>query len=459
MGLQEELIAALDAQRVVTGADELRRHGTDEGWHAAAAPDVVVYPRDTEEAAAVVRICRDHETPIVPFGAGTSLEGHVAAVEGGVCVDTTQMDKILRLSVEDMDVTVQAGVTRRALDAKLRPEGVFFSVDPGADATLGGMAATGASGTTSVRYGTMRENVLSLTVVTAEGEVVRTRSRARKSSAGYDLTRLFVGSEGTLGLITEITLRVQPTPESMTAAACAFETLEGAVNCVIEVLANAIPVARIELLDDVQIDAVNRHFGMQLTVGPTLLLEFHGTPEDTAAQAKAVGEIAATHGGRGFDWAADESERRRLWHARHGAYEACRALRPGARGFTTDACVPISRLAECIAQTKADLDESGLLAPIVGHVGDGNFHLAILVDPDDPDELARAKALNDRLVRRAIAMDGTCTGEHGVGYGKSAFLELEHGPGGVALMRAVKSALDPTNLFNPGKVAQGARAE
>jgi D-lactate dehydrogenase (cytochrome) len=459
MGLLQELIAALDEQRVVTGADELRRHGTDEGWHEPAAPDIVVYPRDTEEAAAVVRLCRDHKTPIVPFGAGTSLEGHVAAVKGGVSVDTTEMDKILRLSVEDMDVTVQAGVTRRALDAKLRPEGVFFSVDPGADATIGGMVATGASGTTSVRYGTMRENVLSLTVVTADGEIVRTRSRARKSSAGYDLTRLFIGSEGTLGLITEITLRVQPTPESMTAAACAFETLDGAVDCVIEVLANAIPVARIELLDDVQIDAVNRHFEMELSVGPTLLLEFHGTPEDTAAQAKAVGEIADQHGSRGFDWAADESERRRLWHARHGAYEACRALRPGARGFTTDACVPVSRLAECIAQTKADLDESGLLAPIVGHVGDGNFHLAILVDPDDPDELARAKALNDRLVRRAIAMDGTCTGEHGVGYGKSPFLELEHGAAGVALMRAIKSALDPADLFNPGKVAHGARGK
>jgi D-lactate dehydrogenase (cytochrome) len=385
--------------------------------------------------------------------------GHVAAHKGGVSIDKHHLDKIPRLSVEDMDVTVQAGVTRRRLDAKLRPEGVFFSVDPGADATIGGMVATGASGTTSVRYGTMRENVLSLTVVTADGEVVRTRSRARKSSAGYDLTRLFVGSEGTLGLITEITLRVQPTPESMTAAACAFETLEGAVDCVIEVLANAIPVARIELLDDVQIDAVNRHFELELAVGPTLLLEFHGTPEDTAAQARAVGEIAEAHGSHGFDWAADESERRALWHARHGAYEACRALRPGARGFTTDACVPISRLAECIAQTKADLDESGLLAPIVGHVGDGNFHLAILVDPDDEDELARAKALNDRLVRRAIAMDGTCTGEHGVGYGKSAFLELEHGPQGVAMMNAIKSALDPLHLFNPGKVAQGARAE
>jgi D-lactate dehydrogenase (cytochrome) len=453
MGLQEELTAALDLQRVTAGADELRRHGTDEGWHAPAAPDLVVFPRDTEEAAAVVRICRDHGAPIVPFGAGTSLEGHVAALGGGVSVDTTQMNRILRLSVEDMDVTVQAGVTRRQLDAKLRPEGVFFSVDPGADATIGGMVATGASGTTSVRYGTMRENTLSLTVVTADGEIARTRSRARKSSAGYDLTRLFVGSEGTLGLITEVTLRVQPTPESMTAAACAFETLAGAVDCVIEVLAHAIPVARIELLDDVQIDAVNRHFELELAVGPTLLMEFHGTPAETQAQAEEVRAIAARHGVLGFEWAADESERRALWHARHGAYEAVRALRPGARGFTTDACVPVSRLAECISETKRDLDESGLLAPIVGHVGDGNFHLAILVDPDDHDELGRAKALNDRLVRRAIAMDGTCTGEHGVGYGKAPFLELEHGPAAVAMMRAIKSALDPEGLFNPGKLA------
>ena len=325
MGLQEELTAALDSQRVTTGADELRRHGTDEGWHAPAAPDLVVFPHDTEEAAAVVRICRDHGTPIVPFGAGTSLEGHVAALDGGVSVDTTEMNRILRLSVEDMDVTVQAGVTRRQLDGKLRPEGVFFSVDPGADATIGGMVATGASGTTSVRYGTMRENTLSLTVVTADGEIVRTRSRARKSSAGYDLTRLFVGSEGTLGLITEVTLRVQPTPESMTAAACAFETLAGAVDCVIEVLAHAIPVARIELLDDVQIDAVNRHFELELTVGPTLLMEFHGTPADTAAQAEEVRAIADTHGVSGFDWAADESERRRA------LARSPRRLRGGAR--------------------------------------------------------------------------------------------------------------------------------
>jgi D-lactate dehydrogenase (cytochrome) len=453
MALQEELIAALDAERVVTGADELRRHGTDEGWHSAAAPDLVVYPRDTEEAAAVVRLCAKHETPIVPFGAGTSLEGHVAALEGGVSIDTALMNRILRLSVEDMDVSVQAGVTRRQLDEKLRPEGVFFSVDPGADASIGGMAATGASGTTSVRYGTMRENVLSLTVVTAAGEIVRTRSRARKSSAGYDLTRLFIGSEGTLGLITEITLRVQPTPEAMTAATAAFGSLDAAVDAVIEVLAHAIPVARIELADDVQIDAVNRHFDLDLTVAPTLFLEFHGTPAETAAQAAETEEIATGHGVLGFTWAADEAERRALWHARHGAYEACRALRPGSQGFTTDACVPISRLAETIAETKRDLDESGLIAPIVGHVGDGNFHLAILVDPDDKAELQRAIDLNDRLVRRAIAAEGTCTGEHGVGYGKSAFLELEHGPAAVSMMRAIKSALDPSGLFNPGKVA------
>jgi D-lactate dehydrogenase (cytochrome) len=453
MGLQQELIAALDAGRVVTGADERRRHGTDEGWHSAAAPDVVVYPRDTEEAARVVRLCARHRTPIVPFGAGTSLEGHVAALQGGVSIDTTLMDRILRLSVEDMDVTVQAGVTRRQLDDKLRPEGVFFSVDPGADATIGGMAATGASGTTSVRYGTMRENVLSLTVVTAEGEIVRTRSRARKSSAGYDLTRLFIGSEGTLGLITEITLRVQPTPEAMTAATAAFPTLDAAVDTVIEVLAHAIPIARMEIADDVQIDAVNRHFDLELEVAPTLFLEFHGTPEETKAQAEETREIAEAHGVHGFAWAQDEAERRRLWHARHGAYEAGRALRPGSQGFTTDACVPISRLAETIAETKRDLDASGLIAPIVGHAGDGNFHLAILVDPDDQEELQRAIDLNDRLVRRAIAAEGTCTGEHGVGYGKAAFLELEHGPAAVAMMRAIKSALDPHGLFNPGKVA------
>jgi D-lactate dehydrogenase (cytochrome) len=451
-GILAELETTLGSGRVITGADELRRHGTDESWHTPSPPDAVVYPRNIEEAAAIVRACAEHRTPIVPFGAGTSLEGHVAALAGGVSIDMSEMSRILRLSVEDMDVTVQAGVTRRRLDDRLRPEGMFFSVDPGADATVGGMIATGASGTTSVRYGTMRENVLALKVVTATGEIVTTRSRARKSSAGYDLTRLFVGSEGTLGLICEATLRLQPTPEAMTAAVCAFPSLDAAVQCVIEVLANGIPIARIELLDEVQMDAVNRHAGLDQQVAPTLFLEFHGTPAGVESQAADVAEIAAGHGSQGFRWAADESERRALWRARHRAYDAALALRPGSRGFTTDACVPISALAECIAETKRDIEASHLLAPIVGHVGDGNFHLAIVVDPDDPGELERAVALNDRLVRRAIAFGGTCTGEHGVGYGKAKFLELEHGPGALAMMRAIKSALDPDGIFNPGKV-------
>jgi D-lactate dehydrogenase (cytochrome) len=447
-----KLTEAFGEARVLTGNDVLRQHGTDESWHPPATPDAVVLPHTTEEAAEIVRACRDHKVPIVPFGAGTSLEGHVAALRGGISVDMREMNEIVRLSVADMDVTVQAGVTRRQLDDKLRPEGVFFSVDPGADATIGGMIATGASGTTSVRYGTMRENVLSLTVVTAGGDVVKTRSRARKSSAGYDLTHLMIGSEGTLGLITEATLKVQPTPEAMTAASCAFETLDGAVDCVIEVLATGIPIARIELLDDVQIDAVNKHAELGLPVAPTLFLEFHGTPAEVEAQAGDVREIANGHGGKDFKWAADEAQRRGLWRARHRAYDAALALRPGAQGFTTDACVPISSLAECIAETKRDLDESGLIAPIVGHVGDGNFHLAILVDPDDPEELRRAVELNERLVRRAIGFGGTCTGEHGVGYGKAAFLELELGAPALEMMRAIKRALDPDELFNPGKI-------
>jgi len=453
----EALGARLGPERVQTAADVRDLHGRDESWHPPAPPDAVVFPRSTEEAVEIVRICGRYGVPIVPFGAGTSLEGHVAALSGGVSVDMREMNAILRLSVEDMDATVQAGVTRHQLDAKLRPEGVFFPVDPGADATLGGMAATGASGTTTVRYGAMRQNVLSLTVVTAGGEVVRTGSRARKSSAGYDLTRLFIGSEGTLGLITELTLRVHPTPEAMTAAVCAFPALEEAVDCVIAVLQNAIPIARIELLDETQVDAVNRHFELDHDVAPTLFLEFHGSPTVVADQAAAVEALAGELGGRGFAWAADEGERRRLWRARHGVYDACRALRPGARVFATDACVPISRLAECILQTRRDIDDSGLVAPIVGHVGDGNFHVSVVLDPDDPDELERAVAFNERLVRRAIALEGTCTGEHGVGHGKSRFLELEHGAAAVGIMRAVKSALDPDGLFNPGKVAGAAR--
>jgi len=448
----DDLGELLGADRVLTGDDVLAQHGADESWHPPAAPDAVVYPRSTEEAAAIVKACHGRGVPVIPFGAGTSLEGHVLALQGGVSVDLREMDRVLRLSVEDMDVTVEAGITREALDAKLRPEGVFFPVDPGADATLGGMAATGASGTTTVRYGAMRENVLSLTVITAGGEIMRTRSRARKSSAGYDLTHLFIGSEGTLGLITELTLRVHPTPEAMSAAVCAFSELSGAVDTVIDVLANGVPVARIELLDEVQLDAVNRHSELDYEVAPTLFFEFHGSQDDVASQAAEAEALAREHGAHGFVWTADESERRRLWRARHRSYEASRALRPGARAFTTDACVPISRLAECLLETKRDIGETGLLAPIVGHVGDGNFHVAILLDPDDPAEVERAVAFNERLVERAIALGGTCTGEHGVGLGKSKYLELEHGPEAVRLMREIKAALDPEGLFNPGKV-------
>jgi D-lactate dehydrogenase (cytochrome) len=456
--LAAALAAALAPDRVLAGEDVRRQHGTDESFHAPAPPDLVVYPLDVDECAAVVRACAHHGSPIVPFGAGTSLEGHVAALRGGVSVDMSRMDRILRLSIDDMDVTVQAGVTRRALDERLRPEGVFFSVDPGANATVGGMIATGASGTTTVRYGAMRENVISLLVITADGSVIRTRSRARKSSAGYDLTRLFVGSEGTLGLVCEATLRIHPTPEAMAAAVCPFATLEGAVTCVLDVGRLGIPVARIELADAAQIDAINRHDDMDHEVAPTLFLEFHGSQSEVEAQAAEVQEVALEHAASTFSWATDEGDRRRLWQARHRAYDAARATRPGSQGLTTDVCVPVSRLADCILETQADIETLGLPAPIVGHVGDGNFHVAVLVDPDDPDEVARAEAFHDRLVRRAIAMDGTCTGEHGVGYGKARFLVEEHGMEAVGMMRAIKRALDPDDLFNPGKLADAAAA-
>jgi D-lactate dehydrogenase (cytochrome) len=454
--LIDDLGALLGADRVLTGRDILEQHAHDESFHPSAAPDAVVLAQSTDEAAAIVRVCARHRAPIVPFGAGTSLEGHVAALQGGVSIDMREMNRILRLSVEDLDVSVQAGVTRTQLDARLRPEGVFFPVDPGADATVGGMVSTGASGTTTVRYGAMRENVLSLVVVTADGEAVRTRSRARKSSAGYDLTRLFVGAEGTLGLVCEATLRVQPTPEATSAAVCALPSLQAAVDCVIAVSHHAIPVGRMELLDEVQIDAINRQFGLGHTVAPTLFLEFHGTPGEVEAQATEVAEIAREYGAASFDWAADESERRRLWEARHRAYDATRALSPGSAAMTTDACVPVSALADVIMQTRADLDEHGLTGSILGHVGDGNFHVILLLDRDDPGGLQRGLDFHDRLVRRAIAHDGTCTGEHGIGYGKGAYLELEHGAAGVRMMRAIKRALDPDDLFNPGKVTGAA---
>jgi D-lactate dehydrogenase (cytochrome) len=450
---RDALCDLLGSDRVGTGEDVLAQHGHDESFHPEARPDMVVWPRSVEEAAGVVRIAVEHHLPLVPFGAGTSLEGHVCALAGGITVDMREMDTIGKPSIEDLDVVVGAGVTRRALDARLRPEGVFFAVDPGADATIGGMVATGASGTMTVRYGAMRENVLALTIVNGRGEVVRTRSRARKSSAGYDLTRLMIGSEGTLALICEATLRLHPTPPATAAAACTFPTVRAAVECVTQVTQYGIPVARIELADELQIEAINRHDQTSFAVAPTLFLEFHGASEDdVAAQARDTGEIAGEHGGSGFAWAADEAERRKIWHARHRAYDATRALRPGTAGLTTDVCVPISALADCIEATQSDIAELGVTAPIVGHVGDGNFHTSVLVDPNDPDDVARAEAFHNRMVDRALAHGGTCTGEHGVGYGKSRFLISEHGSAAVEMMRVIKRALDPDGIFNPGKV-------
>ncbi len=454
---QDGLIADLRAllgERVSTAAAVREHHSRGETYLPAHPPDAVAYPETTDEVVAIVKACARYGAPVVPFGAGTSLEGHVSALHGGVCIDLTRMNRVLRVSAEDMDATVEAGVTHRQLNRHLRATGLFFSVDPGADATIGGMAATRASGTTAVRYGTMRENVLGLTVVLADGRVIKTGTRARKSASGYDLTRLFVGSEGTLGVITEVTVRLHGLPEATSAATCPFETIAGAVNTVITTIQLGIPVARIELLDEVQMDAVNRYSGLDCPVAPTLFLEFHGASErNVSEQAEMVKEIAAEHGGLGFQWATDPDERARLWKARHDAYFAALALRPGSVGITTDVCVPISGLAECIIETKKDVASSSLIVPLVGHAGDGNFHLIYLVDPGNPDEMAEAKRLNERMVLRALAMGGTCTGEHGVGYGKIGFLEAEHGEG-LSVMRLLKKALDPDNLMNPGKMVR-----
>jgi len=453
--VNEELLAVLRSQlgdRVSTAAAVRDHHSRGESYHQAPPPDLVVYPRTTDEISAVVRACAERRVPMIPFGAGTSLEGQVLALQGGVCIDLSQMNQILRVSVEDLDATVQAGVTHRQLNKHLANTGLTFFVDPGADATLGGMTATGASGTTAVRYGTMRENVRGLTVVLADGRIIKTGGRARKSSAGYDLTRLFVASEGTLGIISEITLRLQPQPEAVAAAVCAFPTIDQAVRAVIATIQLGIPVARIELLDEVQMAAVNAHARLDYQALPTLFFEFHGhTQRDVSEQAEAVQEIAAEHGGPGFTWVTRLEDRMRLWRARHDAYYATLALRPGSKAWTTDACVPISRLADCIVETKEDLAQSTLIGTLVGHVGDGNFHMQYLVDPDRPEEMAEARRLTDRLVARTLAMGGTCTGEHGVGVGKKRFVHEEHGEG-VEVMRAVKQALDPLGLMNPGKI-------
>jgi D-lactate dehydrogenase (cytochrome) len=439
--------------RLSTAAAVREQHGKDESYHTPAAPDAVVFARSTEEVAAVVRLCAQHKVPVIPFGTGTSLEGHVAALAGGVCIDLSQMNRVLRVSVEDLDCTVEAGVTRKQLNEYLRDTGLFFPIDPGADASLGGMTATRASGTNAVRYGTMRENVLALTVVLADGRVIRTARRARKSAAGYDLTRLFVGSEGTLGVITEVSLRLYGIPEAIMAAVCPFPSVEAAVDTVVATIQAGVPVARIELLDAKQMAAVNKYAKLDYVEAPTLFFEFHGTPRGVEEQVAQVKEFAAEQGGSAFRWAATPEERSKLWQARHDAYYAALAMRPGSKGWATDVCVPISRLAECIAETKRDLDQSFVTAVLVGHVGDGNFHLAFILDPNKPEELAEATRINDRMVQRAIAMDGTCTGEHGVGYGKMDFLLAEHGDA-VSVMRTLKKALDPDNIMNPGKIVR-----
>jgi D-lactate dehydrogenase (cytochrome) len=450
------VIAALEqrfGERLSVSSAVREQHGKDESYHAAAPPDAVVFAQSTEDVAAIVGLCAAHKVPVIPYGTGTSLEGHVAALHGGICIDLSQMDRVLRVSAEDLDCTVEAGVTRKRLNEHLRDTGLFFPIDPGADASLGGMAATRASGTNAVRYGTMRENVLSLMVVLADGRVIRTARRARKSSAGYDLTRLFVGSEGTLGVITEVSLRLYGIPEAIMAAVCPFPSVEAAVDTVVATIQSGVPVARIELLDAKQMAAVNAYAKLDHAVAPTLFFEFHGSRRGVEEQVAQVEAFAAEHGGTRFRWAVTPEERSKLWQARHDAYYAALALRPGAKGWATDVCVPISRLAECIAETKRDLDQSFVTAVLVGHVGDGNFHLAFVLDPDKPEEFAEASRINDRMVHRAIAMDGTCTGEHGVGHGKMDFLVAEHGEA-VAVMRTLKRALDPDNIMNPGKIVR-----
>jgi D-lactate dehydrogenase (cytochrome) len=438
-------------ERFSTSENLRRQHGSSESHHAQMLPDAVVFARSTEEVIDLVKLCRAHRTPIIPFGAGTSLEGNFAAVHGGVCLDLSQMNRIIQVNAEDFDCVVEPGVRRLQLNEHLRDQGLFFPIDPGADATIGGMASTRASGTNAVRYGAMREAVLGLRVVTADGRDIRTSRRARKSAAGYDLTRLFVGSEGTLGIIAEVRLRLYGIPETMAAAVSPFPTIADAVNTVIRVIQSGIPVARIELLDEFQMKASNHYSKLDYAEQPTLFIEFHGSETGVAEQVELVKAIAADFGGGDFRWSVKPEERSKLWQARHDAYYAGLSMRPGSKGWPTDVCVPISRLAECIVETRKDIEASGLVAMILGHVGDGNFHTTILVDPDDPAELKRAEAFNDRLVDRALAMGGTCTGEHGIGFGKIAFLEREHGEA-VGLMRLIKQTLDPENRMNPGKI-------
>jgi len=446
-----DALRALLGDRVTTSRGVREHHGKDESYYPYAYPDAVAFPESTEEVRDIVDICRRHKVPMIPYGTGTSLEGHTLANEGGVTIDLSRMNRILRVSGEDLDATVQAGVTRKQLNEEIRHQGLMFPVDPGADASIGGMASTRASGTNAVRYGTMRENVLSLTVVTADGRIIQTSRRSRKSAAGYDLTRLFVGAEGTLGVITEVTVRLYAVPEAMSAAVCSFKDIAGPVNTVIQALQAGIPIARCEALCALTIKAINAYSKTTMKEQPTLFLEFHGTAKGVAEQAELFQELARENGGEDFQWATLAEERNKLWAARHQAYFAALQLRPGARAMSTDVCVPISRLTECIVATAKDIEQASMPIPLFGHVGDGNFHLVVLLKTDDEADVQEAKALNERLVRRALDMEGTCTGEHGIGMGKMKWLVEEHGEA-VALMRAIKRTFDPENLMNPGKL-------
>ena len=446
-----QALAARFGKRFSTAEAVRAHHGHDESHFPDALPDGVVWPHSTAEVVEVVNLCREHRVPIIPFGVGSSLEGHILATRGGISVDMSEMNQVVAIHDEDMDAVVQPGVTRKTLNAALHGTGLFFPIDPGADASLGGMASTRASGTNAVRYGTMRENTLGLEVVLADGRVIRTGGRARKSSAGYDLTRLFVGSEGTLGIITELTVRLHPLPEAISSATCSFPDVASAVRTVIQTIQLGVPVARIELLDTLTVQAVNRYSKTTLRESPMLFFEFHGSPTGVEEQAQTVQEIARDNGGQDFEWATRPEDRTRLWQARHDVLFACLNLQPGSRGISTDVCVPISRLAEAIAGTQEEIAAAGLIAPIVGHVGDGNFHVVILTEPDNPAQVHAAEALGRRIVERALLLDGTCTGEHGIGMGKMDFLRAEHGDG-VAVMASLKAALDPLGLLNPGKV-------
>jgi D-lactate dehydrogenase (cytochrome) len=449
------LLAALKSafgERCSTAMVVREQHGRDESSFASPPPSAVVFAESTADVAEAVRLASAHNVPVIPFGVGTSLEGHLLAVQGGISIDLGRMNKVLRINAEDLTVTVQPGVTRKQLNEEVKSTGLFFPIDPGADATIGGMTATRASGTNAVRYGTMRENVLALEVVTASGEVIRTGTRARKSSAGYDLTRLMVGSEGTLGVITEVTVKLYPLPEAISAAICSFPSIEAAVRTTIEIIQMGIPIARVELIDANSVRMVNAHSKLGLREEPLLLMEFHGSPSSVKEQAELVQELASGHEGNAFEWASTPEERTRLWTARHNAYFAAIQSRPGCRAISTDTCVPISRLADCLLESVAEVDASGIPYFLVGHVGDGNFHFGYLIDPNDSKEREIAEGLNHKLVSRALALEGTCTGEHGVGLHKMDFLVTEAGDGAVDMMRTIKRALDPKNIMNPGKI-------